>query len=178
MRHILLSIAILFGLALVSCVGPQAKREATIALHAPGDILHCIEDRRPSYKVLEMPPIRNTGNAPQPYLEALYDAIQKQIKKREVWQVVSERDMIENVVVFNISMLVWEDASAALDNTRHMKVKLSLVDKFLGCEINETTGAGQVVVDSSGNRIEHGVADIADRAGWFVENVLIHNQSN
>jgi len=178
MKPILLSIGILFGLALSSCAGQQTNRDASTALRTPDVLSHCTEDRRPSYRVMEMPPIRNAGNAPQPYLEALYRTIQKQVEKRAVWQVVSEHDTIEDVVVFNISMLSWKDDPDAADNKRRMEMKLSLVDKFLGCEVNETTGQGQVVVDSSGNGIKNGVADVADGAGWFVENVLLHNQSN
>ncbi|HHZ83331.1 MAG TPA: hypothetical protein EYN60_04865 [Nitrospirales bacterium] len=80
--------------------------------------------------------------------------------------------------MFNISMLSWKNDLDAPDLKRRIEMKLSLVDKFLGCEVNETTGQGQVLVDSSGHGIENGVADVADGAGWFVENVLLHNQYN
>ena len=129
---------------------------------------------------LSYPQLRyvNARNAPQPYLEALYQTIQKQVEKRAVWKVVSVSDTIEDVVVFNISMLSWKNDLDAPDLKRRIEMKLSLVDKFLGCEVNETTGQGQVLVDSSGHGIENGVADVADGAGWFVENVLLHNQYN
>jgi hypothetical protein len=177
-KPILLSIGILCGLAFSSCVGQQPNRDTSTALRTSDVLPHCTEDRRPSYTVLEMPPISNAGNAPQPYLEALYQTIQKQVEKRAVWKVVSVSDTIEDVVVFNISMLSWKNDLDASDLKRRIEMKLSLVDKFLGCEVNETTGQGQVLVDSSGHGIENGVADVADGAGWFVENVLLHNQYN
>ena len=178
MKSILLSIGMLCWLAFSSCAGQQTNRDASTVLLTPDLLPHCTEDRRPSYTVLKMPPIRNVGNAPQLYLEALYRAVQEQVEKRAVWQVVSEDDTIEDVVVFNISILSWKDDPDAPDHKRRMEMKLSLVDKFLGCEVNETSGQGQVVLDLSGNGIESGIADVADGAGWFVENVLLHNQFN
>ena len=178
MNPVLLSVGVLCGLLLASCAGQQLGRDSSTVLSAPHVLPHCAEDRRPSYRVLEMPPIANHGDAPQLYLDALYEATREQVKKRNVWQVVTERDTVEDVVVFYVSILSWKEDPDVPDEKRQMEMKLSLVDKLLGCEINETTGQGQVMVDASGNGIENSVADVADGAGWFVENVLIHNQYN
>ena len=151
---------------------------ASASLHTSNEIPHCTEDRRPSYTILEMPPITNEGNAPRRYLESLYDTIQTQVEKRKVWQVVSGSETTNNVVIFNISMLEWENLLDSPTSKHRMEMQLSLVDKSLGCEVNETTGQGQVVADASGNADESGIANVADGAGWFVENVLLHNQFN
>ena len=178
MKTILPSIGLVSVMVLSSCAAPQARVDSMTVLRASDVLPHCTEDRRPSYMVMEMPVIANPGNAPQPYLDALHRAIQQQVEKRAIWSVVSESDTREDVVVFNVSMLSWTNDPDAPDRTRRMEMKLSLVDKFRGCEVNETTGQGQVVVDSSGNGLESGIADVADGAGWFVENVLLHNPSN
>ena len=178
MSRVLLAVGLSCGMLLASCIGQQLGRDSSTVLSDPRVLPHCTEDRRPAYMVLEMPPIANYGGAPQPYLDALYEATRSQVEKRNVWQVVTERDTIEDVVVFYISMLSWQDDPGAQDEKRQMKMKLSLVDKLLDCEINETTGQGQVIMNAYGNGIESDVTDVADGAGWFVENVLIHNQYN
>ena len=166
------------GMALLSCAGSQSNLEAPSTLQTSQVLPHCTEDRRPSYSMLEMPPINNLGNAPTPYLDALYDGVAKQVEKRGVWRVVPERNTVKDVIIFNISMLSWKDDPDAPKQKRLMDMKLSLVDKHLGCEVNETTGQGQVVLDSSGSGTQRGIDEIADGAGWFVENVLLHNQYN
>ncbi len=180
-RSVLLSISVLCMLFFVSCAERQTNRgnlNTNVFGNIVDDIPHCTGDRRPSYIVLEMPPIRNVGDVPPVYMEMLYDAIQKQIEKRLVWRVVSSHNTIKDVVVFNVSILAWENIPDALDREWRMKMQLSLVDKFLGCEVNETLGEGNVVMGSSGDKVKSGVSDVADGAGWFVENVLIHNQFN
>lgn len=163
---------------LVSCTSYFSVSFPSTVNETSATLQHCAEDRRPFYTVMETPNITNLGNAPDQYITNLHSAMRQKLENRSVWKLVSNANTQDNVVTFRVAMLAWETAPSSPSDTRMMEMKLSLIDKLLNCEINETTGKGTVLLDSHGNSTQKDIENIADGAGWFVENVLVHNQFN
>ena len=138
---------------------------------------HCTEDRRPLYRVVEIPPITNTGRAPEVFVHTLHQEIVKQVKRREVWRVIPVTDAREEVVQLTMMILSWEAGPTTGGHPGTLEMKLSLIDKALHCEVNDTMGQGLVSLYPAVEKTR-AVAQMADGAGWFVENVLVHNQFN
>ncbi len=156
----------------------QSTVLSTSPLAVTPSLPHCTEDRRPAYMVMEIPEIRNPGNAPSHFLAQLHQEIVRQVHKREVWRIVPMAESIDDVVTFDITTRSWNEKSDSNDAQGTMEMGLSLKDKLRQCEINETTGQGTVrLQEGSGGNGER-IAAIADGAGWFVENVMLHNQTN
>ena len=182
--------ALLMSSMLISCASylstsfpttvndPSTIEQSTLEQDTLKTLPHCAEDRRPFYTVMEIPDITNLGGAPDQYITDLHAAMHQQIEKRAVWKLVANASTQDNVVTFRVDMLSWEADHSSLQELGMMEMKLSLIDKLLNCEINETTGKGTVLLDSHGNGTKKAIENIADGAGWFVENVLVHNQFN
>ena len=139
---------------------------------------HCMEDRRTAYTVMEIPEIRNPGQAPSRFLSQLHREIVMQVQKRDVWRIVPVADGTDDVVIFDIATRSWNENPDSNGTQGNMEMGLSLQDKLRQCEINETTGQGIVHLQEGTAGESEGIAVIADGAGWFVENVMLHNQTN
>jgi hypothetical protein len=127
---------------------------------------------------MEIPEIQNPGHAPSHFLAKLHLEIVDQVQKRDVWRIVPVADSTDDVVIFDIATRSWNESSDSNGAQGTMEMGLSLRDKLRQCEINETTGQGTVHLQEGAAGEGEGIAAIADGAGWFVENVMLHNQTN
>ena len=170
------------GLLAMTTACTSTPRQETVPPPSPSAMAqawpHCVEDRRTAYTVMEIPEIQNPGQAPSPFLTHLHREIVEQVHKRDVWRIVPVADSTDDVVIFDIATRSWNEKPDSNGAQGTMEMGLSLKDKLRQCEINETTGQGTVRLQEGAAGTGEGIAAIADGAGWFVENVMLHNQTN
>ena len=179
--------------ALLSCRSQPPQAAPPQLLPANAQLLpHCTEDRRPrppAYKVLEIPKILNSGQVPDEFLKTLYPEVIKHIHIPDVWDILPVTDRTDDVVLLSMVTHSWAEQPNSEGAVGTMEMKLALIDKALMCEVAATVGQGNVsrvlttastslsFSDSLGAEKSSGIAEIANGVRWFVENVLVHNQS-